>query len=335
MSLEIESADVIRLIQQYLKENNLLRTLAQLQDESGISLNTVDSIESFSSEINNGHWDTVLQTIQSLKLPDNKLLDLYEQIVIELIELRELGAARTLLRQTDPMIMLKQQQPDRYVWKILTGQCLRKFDKAHLKGVTSLVFSKDNSQLLSASFDHFVRIHGIKSGKVIKEFRGHVSFVNNAIFTVDGHHVLSASSDGSVKLWSMKTTECSSTFKSFGSTDITVNSVHLLAKNPEQFVVCNRSNTVVIMNMQGQIVRSFTNGKKENGDFICCCVSPRGEWIYCCGEDMMLYCFNVQSGKLEKVLSIHEKDVIGLCHHSHQNLIATFSEDGTMKLWKS
>ena len=110
MSLEVEASDVVRLVLQFLKENNLTQTVRALQSETQVTLNTVDNVETFMADINQGRWDAVVPQVAGLKLPQEKLCELYEQIVLELIELREMDTAREMLRGALPLTFLRQEQ---------------------------------------------------------------------------------------------------------------------------------------------------------------------------------------------------------------------------------
>lgn len=78
--------------------------------------------------------------------------------------------------------------------------CQRRFSPAHSQGVTCLSFNKDATLVLSGSYDKLVKIHNIKSGKIVKEFQGHTSFVNAVLYSQDNNSVLSGSSDGTIKV---------------------------------------------------------------------------------------------------------------------------------------
>ncbi|GAB5589826.1 hypothetical protein Unana1_04726 [Umbelopsis nana] len=525
MSLEIESLDVIRLIEQFLKENNLLRTLGTLQEESSISLNTVENVDTFKKDIIDGNWDTVLTTVLNASVPAKQLGDLYEQIILELVEMRELGAARSLLRQTEPMQIVKARSPERFlrlehlvsrtyfdvkeaypdgstkekrrqaiakvlasevstvaparlltllgqalkwqqqqglvqpdsafdlfrgttqvvkaeddavptkqysvikfpgkktyaecatfspdgqllatgsvdgfieiwnyltgklrkdlryqaeenfiamdnsvislafskdsellasgstdgviaIWKVSSGQCQRRFSPAHSQGVTAIAFNKDGTQVLSASFDHSIKIHGLKSGKALKEFRGHSSFVNSIAFSADMTRVISASSDGTVKVWDTKSTSCLATVTPQAQADVpngalnpiggasgqTVNNVIAMPNNPENILVCSKTNTLYLLNIKGQMLKSFTHSKKAGADFVSAAISPHGDFVYAVAEDSNIYAFNISNGSLVAENKLTDSEIIGITTHPFSNILAVYAENGQVLLCKA
>jgi WD40 repeat-containing protein SMU1 len=508
--LEVEAPDIIRLMLQFCAENGLDRTLQVLQEESHVSLNTVDSVDTFTSDILNGNWDSVVRAVSRVSLPADKMIFLYDQITVEMIELRELDLARALLHESPALQLLKVSNAARYmklesllnktffdvreaypdstkekrrqqlaqalgsevqvvppsrlltllnyavkwqqfqgllpsgrkfdifrgqapvrqdtvekipnehhrsikfgtkshaeiarfspdgqyfatgsvdgfvevwdyetgrlrkdlkyqeqdqmmmhdesvlclafsrdnemlatgandgqlkIWKLLSGQCLRRIEKAHTQGITSVQFSKDSTQVLTGSFDFTVRIHGLKSGKALKEFRGHKSYVNDAIYSADGAKVVSCSADGTIKVWDAKSMDELCTFRpptANPNQDVPIVTVALWPRSADQILVCPRAPTVFVTNLAGKIIKTMNSGKRAGGDFVAACTSPKGEWVYCVGEDRILYCFRSEASKLEHTIALSTADVVGVVHHPRRNLLATYATDGLLKVW--
>ena len=223
------------------------------------------------------------------------------------------------------------------VWRIRTGDCVKTFAKAHAQGVTCLALSRDGTQVASGSFDAVGRVHGLKSGKMIKELRGHSTYLNAIAYSPDGEKIVSGSSDGSVKVWGAKTSDCLHTFSPpapAAGTELAIHSICFLPTNPDHLVIGNRSPHVYVMSTSGTLVQTLSSGKREGGDFVAATVTAQGHWVHCVAEDSNLYSFELSEGKLQNLLKVHEKDVIGVHVHPHRNLVATWAAgDGHLKLW--
>jgi WD40 repeat-containing protein SMU1 len=86
---------VVKLVMQFLRENNLQRTLSALQEETQLSFNVVPNIETFVADVRHGRWEDVLGAVANMKLSAECAGALYEQVCLELLEVREVAVARS------------------------------------------------------------------------------------------------------------------------------------------------------------------------------------------------------------------------------------------------
>lgn len=77
------------------------------------------------------------------------------------------------------------------VWDVFSGAEIQRFEDND-KDVTSVQFSRDNAQVLTASANGKVKIFDIKSRKISQEFNPKSGLVNAARFSPDNAHVVTA-----------------------------------------------------------------------------------------------------------------------------------------------
>ena len=510
MSLEINPQEIIKLMLQYLKENGLTKSFMTLQEESKVALNIVDHIDEFSADILQGRWDAVLKVVKTLRLPAEKVMDLYEQITIELLEVSEKDIASVIVKETLAHNGLKGQFPERWgkldrltqkemldskdlyhldsskekkraeladkilselvvvpqyrllgllgqlvkylqkdglvppntqydiftgktpsaedefdeipkklertlrygeaarievakfspdgsylvtgaidgvievldpstaklktdltyqaeeqfmlhketitalefssdsemlasgskkgevkIWRVVNGNCLKKFELLHSTSITCLKFLKENSHILSAA--HKIKVHGLRSGNQLKEFKGHDANVNDVLYLHESGKLASAGSDGYLKLWDFKSTECLVKLRPPNEKPGSELDVYSLLQMPQvgekYFLTCFRYPIMHLMNQEGKSVKQF-KGDRADAYFVGALISPKGKYVYALGSNKEVTCFDTKSGTISQTFPVTGDEVIGFAHHPKRNLIVFYDFSGNMTIYK-
>jgi WD40 repeat protein/uncharacterized caspase-like protein len=110
----------------------------------------------------------------------------------------------------DPQDLMKEMKVEAIgqvtLWDVASGRELGAL-KAHGKGVTQVVFSRDGRLLASSGSDNTIKIWDVASRTELKTLKGHTTNIESLDFSPDSKLLASASDDGSTFLWDASTGE--------------------------------------------------------------------------------------------------------------------------------
>jgi WD40 repeat-containing protein SMU1 len=176
-------------------------------------------------------------------------------------------------------------------------------------------------------------IHGLNSGKTLKVFRGHTSFVNTACVLNNGAAVASGGSDAQVRVWDSKTQQCSAKFQLPADKErMSEAAIEQVIALPDsgRLLVVNRSATLHVVTAAGEPFRKFVGDQTDDETFVCAALSPDHVFLYALTDKGVLYTFSYETGRIESKLKAHDTEAVGIAHHPHLSILATFARNDRM-----
>jgi WD40 repeat protein len=216
----------------------------------------------------------------------------------------------------------------------------------HLMGdvVHAIAFTPDGETVAAGMSDRTVKLWNARTGEAIRTLSGHQYAVHALAISLDGQTLASGSSDLTVKLWNLNTGEVRRTLSlGLQPGQDTIQMVAFSPDGQSLVSVFHDSSTLQLWNIDGQPIRQWSRSRAYTGvgGRVPFAFHPSGirlasgltQIIATADSDNTIKLWNARTGTRVVTLTGHTGSINSLAFSPDGRTLASWSEDGTVKLW--
>lgn len=218
------------------------------------------------------------------------------------------------------------------IWDYETGTCVKSFELSELP-VRCAKFIARKQWFIAASDDMHIRVFNYNTMEKIKDFEAHADYIRFLEVHPTLPYVASSSDDMSIKLWDWdRDFDCTQYFEGHSHY---VMMVKFNPKDSNTFASASLDRSIKVWGLGSPLPHYTLEGHEKGVN--CIDYYPSGDkpYILSGADDHTVKIWDYQTKSVVHTLEGHSHNVCSVLFHPKLPLIASASEDGTVRLWQS